>query len=80
MKIKIIGPGCANCHNLYKKVLKLKEEGKINAEIEHITDVNKLIELGVMGSPALVVDDEVVSVGMPESEEKLLSVIKKSSK
>lgn len=79
MKIEVIGPGCASCHRLYEMVLKLKEEEKIdkNTKIEHITDFNKLVELGVMGSPALVVDEEVRSVGMPESEEKLLSVIKK---
>ncbi|MEX0920786.1 MAG: thioredoxin family protein [Candidatus Pacearchaeota archaeon] len=60
-------------------VLKLKAEDKIKAEVEHSTDVNELIELGVMGSPALVVDGKVVSIGMHGKEEKLLEIIKKNS-
>ncbi len=79
MKIKIIGSGCSTCHKLHQMVLKLKEEDKIKAEVEHSTDVNELIELGVMGSPALVVDGKVVGVGMPGSEEKLLEIIENNS-
>ncbi len=80
MKIKVIGSGCPTCTKLYQGVLKLKEEGKIKADIESSKDINELIELGVMGSPALVIDGKVVNVGMLENEEKLLEIIKKSSK
>ena len=80
MKIKVIGSGCPTCTKLYQWVIKLKEEGKINAEVEYSKDINELIELGVMGSPALVINGKVENIGMPESEEKLLSIIKKSSK
>ncbi len=79
MKISIIGSGCPTCEALYNKVKKLKEEGKIDAEIEHIKDVNELINRGIMGSPALLIDDKPVHVGMPESDEKLLEIIKKHS-
>jgi len=80
MKIKIIGSGCPTCHKLHEMVLSLKKEGKIKADIEYSKDINELIELGVIGSPALIVNGKVVKVGMPESEEKLLSIIKKHSK
>ena len=80
MKIKVIGSGCPTCTKLYQWVIKFKEEGKINADVEYSKDINKLIELGVMESPALVIDGKLVSVGMPENEEKLLQIIKKSSK
>lgn len=80
MKISVIGAGCPKCEALYNKVKKLKEEGKIDAEIEYIKDVNELIERGIMGSPALLIDDKPVYVGMPESDEKLLEIIKKRSK
>ncbi len=78
MKIKIIGSGCPTCTKLHQWVVKLKGEGKINADVEYSKDINELIELGVMGSPALVIDGKVVNVGMPENEEKLLSIIKNS--
>lgn len=81
MKIEIIGSGCPTCTKLYQWILKLKEEGKIdkNTDVEYSKDINELIELGVMGSPALVIDGKVVNVGMPENEEKLIRIIKKSS-
>lgn len=80
MKIKIIGSGCPTCTKLHQWVVKLKDEGKIKADIEYSKDINELIELGVMGSPALVIDGKVANVGMPQTEEKLLEIIKKSSK
>ncbi len=80
MKIKVIGSGCPTCTKLHEMVLKLKEEKKIDAEVEYSKDVSELIELGVMGSPALVIDGKVANVGMPDNEEKLLEIIKRSSK
>ena len=82
MKIKIIGSGCSTCTRLYQMIVKLKDRGKINknAEIEYSKDIGELIELGVMGSPALIIDGKVANVGMPENEEKLLEIIKKNSK
>ena len=76
MKIKIIGSGCPTCTNLYHMVEKLKKDGKIKADIAYSKDINELIELGVMGSPALVVDGKVVKVGMVKDEKELLSLLK----
>ena len=76
MQIKVIGSGCPTCHKLHEMVLSLKKEGKIKAEIEYSQDINELIELGVMGSPALVVDGKVVKVGMVKDEKELLKILK----
>ena len=75
MKITIIGSGCPTCKALYDKVSKLKEEGKVKADIEYIKDVSELIKRGIMGSPALLVDGKVVNVGMPGDNE-LLKLLK----
>lgn len=80
MLIRVIGSGCPTCERLYEMVLKLKKEGKINAEVEYSKDISELIELGVMGSPALVIDGEVAGVGMPKDEEALIEIIKKHEK
>jgi protein-disulfide isomerase len=82
MKIKIIGSVCPTCIKLYQWILKLREEGKIDkkAEVEYSKDINELIELGVMGSPALVVNGKVVSVGMPSNEKELIEIINKNLK
>lgn len=75
MKITIIGSGCPACEALYGKVKKLKESGKIRAEIEYIKDVSELVKRGIMGSPALLIDGKPVHVGMP-SDEELLNIVK----
>ncbi len=80
MKIRVIGSGCPTCTKLHQWVVKLKEEGKINANVDYSKDINELIELGVMGSPALIINGKVANVGMPENEEKLLDIVKKNSK
>jgi len=80
MKIMIIGSGCPKCESLYEKVKKLKHEGKISADIEYKKDVNELVERGIMGSPALLVDGKPVLVGMPKSDDELLRLILKKSK
>ena len=80
MKIKVIGSGCPTCTKLHEWIVELKNEGKIKAEIEYSKDINELIELGVMGSPALVIEGKVANVGMPEDKEKLLEIIKENSK
>lgn len=77
MKIKIIGSGCPTCKTLHEWVLILKSEGKIKAEIEYSKDINELIELGVLGSPALVINGKVANVGMPKNKETLLKIINK---
>ncbi len=78
MKIRVIGSGCPTCTKLHQMVLKLRDEKKIEAEVEYSKDISELVELGVMGSPALVIDGKVANVGMPDSEEKLLEIIQRT--
>ena len=65
MKIEVIGSGCAKCESLYNKVKKLVPD----KDITYLKDVNELIERGIMGSPALVIDGKVACVGMPSDDE-----------
>jgi small redox-active disulfide protein 2 len=76
MKVVIVGPGCPGCKELHEMVKKLKESGKIKAEIEYHNDVNELIELGVMGSPALLLNGKVIHVGRFKNEADLLKCLK----
>ena len=79
MKITIIGSGCPACEALYNRVKKLREQGKIKADIEYIKDVSELVRRGIMGSPALLINGKPVHIGMP-SDEELLRIIKKKGK
>ena len=63
MNIKVLGGGCCKCENLLEAVKVAVAEKGINAEIEYITDMAKIMEYGIMSTPALMVDSKVVSMG-----------------
>ena len=61
--IKVLGAGCKACHEQYENVKKAVENRKIDAEVEYITDMEKVMNYGVMSMPAIVVNEKVVSMG-----------------
>ena len=63
MNIKVLGSGCKNCEALLKATQKAVESNDIEADIEYITDLEKIMSYGVMSMPALVVNEKVVSAG-----------------
>lgn len=63
MNIKILGSGCTNCKNLEKNTLDAIAELGLAAEVEKVTDPGEIVSWGVMSTPALVIDDEVVLAG-----------------
>lgn len=63
MDIKILGSGCSKCHTLEATTRAAVDTLGITAEFEHVTDPGEIASWGVMATPALVVDDEVVVSG-----------------
>ena len=63
MNIKVLGGGCCKCENLLGAVKEAVAEKGIEAEIEYITDMAKIMEYGIMSTPALMFDNKVVSMG-----------------
>ncbi|MCX6645316.1 MAG: thioredoxin family protein [bacterium] len=63
MKIQILGTGCPKCKKLYENAEKAAKEAGIDYEIEKVEDIMKIMEAGVMMTPALVIDGDVKSVG-----------------
>ncbi len=61
--IKVLGSGCKNCHALYENAQNAVKAAGLNVEVEYITDLQKVMEYGVMSMPALVVNEQVVSMG-----------------
>ena len=77
MEIKVLGTGCPKCNTLEKNTKDVIAEMQIDAVIEKIDDIMKIMEYGIMKTPALVVDGRVVVSGrVPSSDEikKLLTV------
>ncbi len=84
MKIQILGSGCPTCQELHKLVKDIVAKETIDGvksdeiEIEYLSGtqgVQKIMELGVMSSPVLVINDQVVATGMP-SKEQIIAKIK----
>ena len=63
MHVKILGPGCKNCQNLERATREAIAGLGVEAEIEKVTDYGEIAAYGVMRTPGLVVDDEVVVSG-----------------
>ncbi|MBQ3755562.1 MAG: TM0996/MTH895 family glutaredoxin-like protein [Oscillospiraceae bacterium] len=63
MNIKVLGGGCCKCENLLEAVKAAVAEKGIEAEIEYITDMARIMEYGIMSTPALMVNNRVVSMG-----------------
>jgi small redox-active disulfide protein 2 len=71
MNLKIYGSGCAKCNLLAEHAETAAQALEINYEIEKVTDINKIIDAGVMRTPALAVNDEIVVAGSVPSAEKI---------
>ena len=63
MNIKVLGGGCRSCEALLKAAKEAVANKGIDAEVEYITDMEKIMNYGVMSMPALMIDDKVVSSG-----------------
>ena len=61
--IKVLGAGCKTCHEQYENAKAAVAALGLNIEVEYITDMEKVMEYGVMSMPAIVVNDKVVSMG-----------------
>jgi len=70
MEIKVLGPGCSKCRQTEKVVKEAIDEAGISAEVEKVTDMMKIAAYGVFGTPAVVINGEVKSVGkIPQKDE-----------
>ncbi|KUO75449.1 MAG: redox-active disulfide protein 2 [Desulfosporosinus sp. BRH_c37] len=63
MNIKILGSGCANCKKLQAVTEKVVKERGIDATIEKVEDIKKIMEYGVMRTPAIVINEKVKAFG-----------------
>ena len=77
MKIKILGTGCPNCQKLEANTKQALDELKMKAKIEKITEIQDIMSYGVMGTPALVVDEKVEVYGRIPNVEEIKTILSK---
>ena len=75
MKIEILGTGCAKCITLYDRTKEAVSELSGDFEIVKIEEIEKIMEYGVMNTPALVVNSEVKSSGKLLLKEEIKNII-----
>lgn len=63
MKIQILGTGCPKCKQLSANAEQAVKEKGVTAEVVKVTDLNEIMNFGVMMTPALAIDGTVKSVG-----------------
>ena len=75
MNIKILGPGCARCQQMEKTAIEVVKELGIDATVEEIKDMSKIIAYNVMMTPGLVIDEQVVSSGKVPTKAEVTQLI-----
>jgi len=80
MKIEILGTGCPKCKKLNELTKEVIQELGISAEIKKITNINDIIDYGVIVTPALVVDGNVKVAGKIPSKQDITEWIKEKKK
>ena len=82
MKIEILGVGCKNCEKLYKHAQEAVKSAGLGEEatVAKVEDIDKFMKLGVMTTPALVIDDRVVSVGRVLNVKQIKEKIEESQR
>jgi small redox-active disulfide protein 2 len=79
MKIEILGPGCPKCANTEANVKKALAELNKTAEVVKVTDINVMIEKGVMQTPALIIDGKMIMQGKIPTVKQIKQLIQKES-
>ena len=78
LEIKVLGPGCARCDALEQSLMDVLSELNIKGDIEHVRDIKEIGRYGVMGSPALLINRQVMAVGKVPLKSRLIEWLKEA--
>jgi small redox-active disulfide protein 2 len=79
MEIKVLGTGCAKCMQLEKTVKEAVKELGIDAKIEEVKDIKKIMQYPILTTPGLVIDGKVVCSGKIPSKDEVKKYITSAS-
>ena len=75
MNIKTLGPGCANCQKLEKVVREVVKDLAIDASIEEVKDIKKIMSYPILATPGLVINEELVCSGRVPNKAEVTQLI-----
>ncbi len=77
MKIEVCGSGCSKCAELEKRAKEAVAIAGVDATVEHVYDMTKIIERGIFMTPALVIDGKTVASGKIPSVEEIVGFLRR---
>jgi small redox-active disulfide protein 2 len=75
MEIKVLGPGCSRCQQLEKTVIEVVKELGVDAKVEDIKDIKKIMQYPILSTPGLVIDEKLVVSGRVPSKAEVTTFI-----
>ncbi len=78
MRIEVLGPGCPKCASAEQNVRKALQELGLQAEVLKVTDIDVIIEKGVLHTPALVIDGKLALQGKIPTVEQIKQLVKEA--
>ena len=78
VSVKVLGTGCKKCQNLENKVRELVASNNIDATVEKVTDIQEMVNYGIMMTPGLIINEKVKSFGIIPKDDQLISWLKEA--
>jgi small redox-active disulfide protein 2 len=78
MQIQVLGAGCQSCKKLHELASEIVSELKLDVKVDYITDISKIVELGIMQSPVLTVNGKPIMIGFIPNRRKVKDLIVKA--
>jgi len=79
MEIKVLGPGCPRCGEVQKRVADALAELRVEASVEKVTDIERMMSYGILATPGLVIDGKVKCAGRIPSAGEIAAWIREAA-
>ncbi len=78
MEIKVLGTGCGNCKKTKAVIADAVKEMHLDLKVVEVQDISAIMAYGVMSTPAIVIDEKVVSTGRVPAKSQVIEMIRKA--
>jgi len=78
VSVKVLGTGCKKCQNLENKVRELVASNNIDATVEKVTDIQEMVNYGIMMTPGLIINEKVKSFGVIPKDDQIINWLKEN--